>query len=376
MHLSFWEKELVQEKFDVTILGAGITGTSTAISIKEKRPDLRVCVIDRATVSAGASTKNAGFACFGSPTEILEDLQKMGEEKTARVIQMRWKGLQILLNRVLPSDMGYKNKGGYEIYEKNDESLEQVVDHLDRLNVFLQETIGLEQVFNLQVQKKFTGFHQNQIFNPYEGSLNPACMMRSLQNIARQKGVVFKSNLQIDDIRLSEEKLITGCGLHIPFHVLVLCTNGFTRQFFPDWPVFAARNQVLITKPVPNLSIDGCYHFNRGYYYFRNVGDRLLLGGARNEDPENELTELFGTSSVIREKLAFFLARLLPESQPVIEDWWSGILGIGEEKTPLIQWSGDRVLAGVRLGGMGVAIGSFLGEKLAEEVRIRFERTR
>lgn len=376
MHLSFWEKELVQEKFDVTILGAGITGTSTAISIKEKRPDLRVCVIDRDGVSAGASTKNAGFACFGSPTEILEDLQKMGEEKTARVIQMRWKGLQILLNRVSTSDMQYKNQGGYEIYEKNDASLEQVVDQLRMLNVFLKETIVLDHVFNVQVQHKFPGFHQNQVFNPYEGSLNPARMMNALQNLARQKGVVFKTNIQIDEIRLSEEKLITSSGLHIPLHMLVLCTNGFTRQFFPDWPVVAARNQVLITKPIPNMNIEGCYHFNRGYYYFRDVGNRLLLGGGRNEDPDNELTDQFGTSSLIREKLAFFLSRLLPGSHPVVEDWWSGILGIGEEKTPLIQWYGDRVLSGVRLGGMGVAIGSYLGEKLAEEVRVRFERTK
>ena len=82
MNLSFWEKELLVEKFDVTILGAGITGISTAISLVEKNPGIRVCVVERSGFSLGASTKNAGFSCFGSPTEILKDIQKMGEGQT------------------------------------------------------------------------------------------------------------------------------------------------------------------------------------------------------------------------------------------------------------------------------------------------------
>jgi len=299
----------------------------------------------------------------------------MGETKTAQVIRMRWEGLQLLLNRVSPSDMDYKSQGGYEIFEKNDTSFDQVTDHLSMLNQYLCDTIALKKVYNIQIQSKFVDFHQRQIFNPYEGSLNPARMMQVLQNKARKLDVVFKTNLTIREINLKEEKLISSCGLHIPINVLVLCTNGFTRQFFPDWPVIGARNQVLITKPIQGLGIEGCYHFNRGYYYFRNVGNRLLLGGARNEDVENEMTDQFGNSNVIQEKLSSFLERLLPEAKPSVEDWWSGILGIGEEKTPFFQWHEDRILAGVRLGGMGVAIGSYLGEKLAEEVMIRFEHT-
>ena len=376
MHLSFWEKDFLTEKFDVTILGAGITGTSAAISLKELRPDLRVCVIDRAGVSAGASTKNAGFACFGSPTEILDDLHFMGEPKTTQVIQMRWQGLQLLLNRVSTFDIDYKSQGGYEIFEKNDSSFDKVRDNLPMLNQYLYDTIGLKKVFNLEVQSKFTGFHPWQIFNPYEGSLNPCRMMHILQNKARKLDVVFKTNLNIREINLEEEKLVSSCGLHIPVNILVLCTNGFTRQFFSDWPVIGARNQVLITKPIQGLDIDGCYHFNRGYYYFRNVGNRLLLGGARNEDLENEMTDQFGNSNLIQEKLSLFLERLLPEARTSVDYWWSGILGIGEEKKPLFQWHENRLLAGVRLGGMGVAIGSYLGEKLAEEVIIRFEHTR
>jgi glycine/D-amino acid oxidase-like deaminating enzyme len=62
--LSLWEKQSFLE-YDVIVVGAGITGLSTAVSIKEKNPKISVLVVERGILPTGASTKNAGFACFG-----------------------------------------------------------------------------------------------------------------------------------------------------------------------------------------------------------------------------------------------------------------------------------------------------------------------
>ena len=72
--LSFWEKSLYFESLDFTIIGAGIVGLSTAIFLKEKFPGSKILILERGYLPSGASTKNAGFACFGSPTELLDDL--------------------------------------------------------------------------------------------------------------------------------------------------------------------------------------------------------------------------------------------------------------------------------------------------------------
>jgi glycine/D-amino acid oxidase-like deaminating enzyme len=45
-----------------------------------------------------------------------------------------------------------------------------------------------------------------------------------------------------------------------------------------------ARAQVLITKPIDSLKIKGTFHMDRGYYYFRNIDNRVLIGGGRNLD--------------------------------------------------------------------------------------------
>ena len=103
-----------------------------------------------------------------------------------------------------------------------------------------------------------------------------------------------------------------------------------------------------------------------GYYYFRNVGDQVLLGGGRNLDPEGETTTEFGHSEVIQDRLEKLLKEvILPAKEFRIEQRWSGIMGVGPQKKPILKKLSANVACGVRLGGMGVAIGSHTGAELA-----------
>ena len=82
--ISLWEKRSLIS-YDIIIIGAGITGLSTAASLKEKNPKLNILVLERGLLPTGASTKNAGFACFGSLTELRNDLKVLGEEQNPLV---------------------------------------------------------------------------------------------------------------------------------------------------------------------------------------------------------------------------------------------------------------------------------------------------
>jgi gamma-glutamylputrescine oxidase len=58
--------------------------------------------------------------------------------------------------------------------------------------------------------------------------------------------------------------------------------------------------------------------------------------------------------------------RVLPNYPNIeIEQWWSGILGMGKQKKPIIERLSPRMVVAVRMGGMGVAIGSLVGEQAA-----------
>jgi len=67
---SYWEQESFSF-YDHIVAGAGIVGLNVAIALKEQYPNARVLVLERSLLPTGASTRNAGFACMGSPTELL-----------------------------------------------------------------------------------------------------------------------------------------------------------------------------------------------------------------------------------------------------------------------------------------------------------------
>ena len=52
--------------------------------------------------------------------------------------------------------------------------------------------------------------------------------------------------------------------------------------------------------------------------------------------------------------------------QAAIDHHWTGHLGIGENRWPVVKQVEDGLWCAVRMGGMGVAIGCAMGKKLAD----------
>ena len=106
---------------------------------------------------------------------------------------------------------------------------------------------------------------------------------------------------------------------------------------------------------------------DEGYYYFRNYQDRVIFGGGRNVDFETEKTTNFDVNQRILDKLLNDLEQMiLPNQKFEVDHTWSGIMAFGPNKKPILQKQSYRVSVGVRLGGMGVAVGSKIGSELAD----------
>jgi glycine/D-amino acid oxidase-like deaminating enzyme len=147
---------------------------------------------------------------------------------------------------------------------------------------------------------------------------------------------------------------------------LLVATNAFARQLLPQLDVTPARGQVIVTSPIDNLPFEGSFHFDEGFYYFRSLGDRVLLGGARNKAFEEETTTDMELSNTIQRELERFLGEtILPGRHYNIEHRWSGIMGMGGEKMPILRAVNDHVFCAVRMSGMGVALAPVVGEKIA-----------
>lgn len=367
-----WEKDHYFPTFDCLIIGSGIVGLSAAIELKKTTPALKVGVIERGLIPIGASTRNAGFACIGSPTEILDDIATHGEAYCLEILRMRWHGLQLLRSRVGDRALQFQPTGGYEIFfPEDEETFHQVRESIPQLNAIVKDATGLDKVFKVaDAMTSRYELHQvsHIVSSKTEGQLHPGSMTGALERMAVAEGIIKYSGVEFDSYEKAGELIRLNTRPEFPFITkrLLFATNGFSADLLKDIDVHPARNSVLMTTEIPGLVLRGCFHYDRGYIYFRNVGNRILLGGARNLRPEEESTDDFGINAGIRKYLDSFLReKLYPNLNFEIESEWSGILGVGAQKGPIVSEHEPGIFVAVRMGGMGIAIGSETGRRAA-----------
>lgn len=370
-NLSFWEKQTYFTDIDMIVIGSGIVGLSSAISFKEKYKNAKVVVLERGVLPTGASTKNAGFACFGSVSELLSDIKKSGEDLVWQTVEMRINGLALLRKRLGDKNIDYNGWGGYELFD-NKTIYDECAESIAGFNNSMKSFTKAAQTYQLKNEKiKTFNFRQIKglIFNSKEGQINTGMMMQNLIQLAISKGVIILNTISVSKISDIKNKVVLGTSVgEIEAKHVIVATNGFANQLLKINDVKPARAQVLITKPISNLKLKGTFHYDEGFYYFRNIGNRVLFGGGRNLDLKKETTEKLDLNPKIHKQLDVLLKTvILPDTKFEVEQRWAGIMGVGNEKKPIVKKVSPNVVCAVRMGGMGVAIGSLVGHLAVNE---------
>lgn len=379
---SIWERNTYYAHADVIVIGGGITGLNAATFLKAQRPDWSVLVLERGRIPAGASTRNAGFACFGSVSELLADLAVMEEKEVMSLVGKRYAGLRRMRDLLGDERIGYEPVGNIELFRSAEQHLmASCLEALPQMNALVEAATGLKDVYLFRERKgeaenvaSMAGVN-GYIVNRAEGLVNTGKMMLAWEARTREMGVRILTGMEVTRLEEEQGGMTISVGdpsgneemLLFQAHQVLVANNGFARRLLPEMEVRPARNQVLLTHPIPGLSVKGGFHLDRGYFYFRNVGEQILVGGGRHLDLEGESTDNFGLHEEIQQTLEHLLRDYILPDQPVeIAMRWSGILGVGTRKSYLVKQLSNRIACAVRLGGMGVAIGGLLGESAAK----------
>jgi glycine/D-amino acid oxidase-like deaminating enzyme len=372
-HLSYWEKHNFYAA-DVIIVGSGIVGLNAALTIKLAQPKTSVLVVERGFLPSGASTKNAGFACFGSISELIEQEKICGTDGLHHLISKRWSGLSKLRNLLSDEVICYENYGGYELFRPIEgESAQECVLKLSHFNALIADVVSEKQVYTIaNEQINSFGFDGISMLlkNKLEAQIDPGRMMKALLAKVNALGIMVLNNCKVNKINEETNSFMleTKEG-NFNCKKVVLTTNAFVTEFLPTVNVVPGRGQVIITKPIPNLKVKGTFHYDKGYYYFRNVENRVLLGGGRNLDFKAEETTEFGETEKVQQALLSLLKEIiLPETDFEIDQKWSGIMAFGDALHPIVEEVRPNVFCAVRCNGMGIAIGSHTGQEVGELV--------
>lgn len=373
---SYWERQSFVN-YDHIIIGSGIVGLSTAVELKQRFPTASVLVVERGILPTGASTKNAGFACMGSVTELLDDLETMSEEEVVQLFERRKKGLELLRERLGDGAIGYKTNGSHELISETEINAIEKIEYLNQLLLPVNKKDSFRLCNEYINSYGFNKTHIKALIeNTCEGELHTGKMMHALMSYATQLGVEIKTGVTVKEFNEEADKVVVQLKNSLVDEVLpftckqlFVCTNAFTKQLLPNEEIMQGRGQVLVTEPIEGLKLKGVFHMDKGYYYFREIEGRVMIGGGRNEAIQKETTSKLGITDTIQNKLEEKLRDIiLPGIDYTVAQRWAGIMAFGADKQPLVKQVSDRVYGAFRLGGMGVAMGSYVAKELVTPI--------
>lgn len=366
--ISYWEQSSFIQ-YDYIIIGAGLMGLHLAYELSEKEPNARIVILERGIFPSGASTKNAGFACFGSLSEIAADIEMNGLDASLSLIEKRYQGIALLKERIGIEALGYQNHGGYELlYENHLPVLEQ----LDQVNQHLFP-IFKSNVFSV-VNEKINAFGlassavKSLIYSPFEGQIHSGRMMQSFIKKIMAKGIQIINGASV--------KALEGNQVHV-FHPILneiisfkaaknilVATNALASELLQKPIAMPGRGQIILTEPIADLKLKGVFHIDEGYYYFRNIENRVLFGGGRNLDFKGEESAVFENTELITNELIRILHEvILPDQKVEIQMKWAGIMGFTENKLPIIQRINEHTVVAMSCNGMGVALSGMMAKE-------------
>src|SRR5450755_873358 len=190
---SVWENETFFAHKDVIIVGSGLVGLWSAYYMKKFSPGARVLIVERGIIPTGASTRNAGFACIGSATELLANARENGEQSMLEIVGMRYEGLSRIQKVFSKKEIEYERYGGYElITDAQYNKLKQLKNDLGWLNIVLRKTIKDEKTFRIADKKiNHFGFKQTShlIESRFEAQLHSGKLLQALLRKVQGMGV-------------------------------------------------------------------------------------------------------------------------------------------------------------------------------------------
>ena len=369
MTVPYWRDSSRDEaatEVDIAIVGAGISGASVAWWLREA--GLRVVVVDRGDVCAGATGRNAGFVTCGSVEHFSRQVRTHGEDVALGLWRMSQDNIDLIERFVAEHgvDCEFRRAGTYSLagHAHEVQELGATAAALTRLGV----RVSVVDAAHIRAELGAEGFPGGVLYHD-DGEVHPVKLVRAL--LAKSGADVLPHHevreleATHDGVRLHTERRVNDAS------AVVLATNGYSADLHPWFAdkIYPTRGQIMVTEPVEPFMAAPCYA-NFVLDYFRQLADgRVLIGGFRPLAKDVEV----GTADVvhpeIQDALEDFLKRHFPQlADTRVEYRWSGTMGFSADSLPIIGALPGRsnvyLLGGYT--GHGIGWGFKAGQLLAK----------
>ncbi len=364
------------ERVDVAIVGAGFTGLSAARTLAKR--GARVAVLETNIIGWGASSRNGGMVLTGMKLGVETLAGRYGMDATRRMYAASLASIDVVEQIIGEEkiDCNFSRCGHLEVackqshfntYARSVEVIAREFNH--RLRIVakndLRSEIGSDIYYGGMVDEVSAG-------------LNPARYVAGLGRAALNAGAYVFENTRVERIERASRKgglgfqLVTPRGQVFATDVFI-ATSGYTSKTTPalQRKIIPIGSFIIATERLPEALAHELSPCNRMifdskhylYYYRLTPDNRMLFGGRAAFFPE--------TSSTIRrsaEILRRGMIGVYPQLRDVkVEYAWGGTLDFCFDTMPHAGRM-DGMYYAVGYAGHGVAMATYLGAKIAEQI--------
>ncbi|MEM9402338.1 MAG: FAD-binding oxidoreductase [Pseudomonadota bacterium] len=363
-----------RETADVCIIGSGFTGTTTALTLAER--GYSVAVIEANRVGWGASGRNGGQIINGI-SGMSRMAKKYGDSVAESLWALRWRGNEIIRERVEKYAIDCDLKDGYAevaVKPKHLEYIEEAVDELDTAGfAHRYEKWDREQTADKLGTDAFYGAYVNY----FDGHIHPLNLCIGEAKAAAGLGVQFFEQSPVTGISHGKKAIVNTADGSVEADAVLIAGNAYSQleRSKLSGLVFPAGSYIIGTEPLGddvaesiNKHDVAVCDLNEVVDYYRLSADkRLLYGGACNysgRDPKDIV-------AYIRPRML----NIYPQLKDVRIDFqWGGKIGIVPNRVPTVGKVADNVFYCQGYSGHGVCATHTMGEVMADAIGGTLER--